>query len=97
MNDNRQILTEYIGTLHINKESMNEATTNKNGDIFLEGKIQAADTKNRNGRIYPKHILEREYKKILEKIKNNKGGGELDHPNSSIVNLKNISHKMTEL
>jgi hypothetical protein len=93
----KEILTDFIGYLNITKEMVNEAKTNINDDIYIEGKLQAADQKNKNGRIYPRNLLEREVNKFNQKIKSKENGGELDHPNSSIVNLKNISHKITEL
>lgn len=67
------------------------------GKIMLKGICQAADTKNGNGRIYPRHILEREVKKYQKIIKENRGLGELDHPDDSVINLKNVSHRLVEL
>ena len=63
------------------------------GDYVIKGVLQRADAQNQNGRVYPKHILEREverYKK--EFINKNMAYGELDHPDSSTVELKNASH-----
>jgi hypothetical protein len=63
----------------------------------LSGRIQAADTPNGNGRIYPKKVLETEIKNYLRIVKDNRATGELDHPEDSVVNLKNVSHLMVDV
>ena len=65
--------------------------------LVLAGKIQAAGKKNGNGRIYPKPILEREMKNYTKLVREGRAIGELDHPDSSIVELKNASHLITEV
>ena len=65
--------------------------------LIVAGKIQAADAKNGNGRIYPRPILEREVKNYEKLVKEGRAIGELDHPDSSVVELKNASHVMTEV
>ena len=68
------------------------------GNFFLEGVFQRAGAKNQNGRVYSKPILERECDKYLEeKVREGVAYGELDHPNSTVVSLKNASHKVTDL
>ena len=69
----------------------------KNGVVFLSGKLQEADVKNGNGRKYPQVILEREVKKYLNLVKERRALGELDHPEDSIINLKNVSHLVTDV
>lgn len=67
-----------------------------NGVLYLSGRIQTADKKNGNGRSYPFKVLKREidnYKKIVE---DNRACGELDHPDDSVINLKNVSHIVTD-
>ena len=65
---------------------------------FLEGIFMQADTKNRNGRLYPKSILAKEVKRYTEKyIKANRAFGELGHPDGPTVNLERVSHMITEL
>jgi len=65
---------------------------------FLEGIFMQADTKNRNGRLYPKSILAKEVKRYTEKyIKSNRAFGELGHPDGPTVNLERVSHMITEL
>jgi len=65
--------------------------------VFLTGKLQEADLQNGNGRIYPKPILEREIKNYKKLVKEMRALGELDHPESSVINLQNCSHMVTEV
>lgn len=65
--------------------------------LIVAGKIQAAGKKNGNGRIYPRPILEREMKNYTKLVREGRAIGELDHPDSSVVELKNASHLMTEV
>jgi len=69
----------------------------KNGTIFLSGVMQRCDEQNGNGRIYPEKILMREVKNYMKSVKENRACGELDHPEDSVVNLKNASHMVTSL
>ena len=68
----------------------------KNGGMILTGKLQEAEVQNGNGRVYPKKILEREMKNYAMLIKESRALGELDHPDDSIINLKNASHMVTD-
>lgn len=64
--------------------------------ILMKGILQKADTLNQNGRIYPINLLEREVRNYQKFIIENRAVGELDHPDSSVVNLKNVSHIIRE-
>lgn len=67
-------------------------------DIYIEGIFLESERKNRNGRIYPKSILEREVESYINKyVKTNRGFGELNHPQSSSINPDRISHLVTEI
>jgi hypothetical protein len=66
------------------------------GKIMLRGVIQRSDTLNQNGRIYPRPILEREIINYQKFIKENRALGECDHPDTSVVELKNASHIVRE-
>lgn len=68
----------------------------KTGKITMKGILQKADTLNQNGRIYPLAILEREVRNYQKFIIENRALGELDHPDTSVVNLKNTSHIVRE-
>ena len=68
------------------------------GVFEVEGVMQRAGAKNQNGRIYEKELLEREVKKYMEEfVKNGNAFGELDHPESAVVSLKNASHVVKDL
>jgi hypothetical protein len=64
--------------------------------VTMRGILQKADTLNQNGRIYPLNVLEREVRNYQKFIIENRALGELDHPDSSVVNLKNVSHLVKE-
>jgi hypothetical protein len=66
------------------------------GKIILSGIIQRANTLNQNGRVYPRPILEREIMNYQKLIRENRALGECDHPDSSVVELKNVSHIVRE-
>ncbi len=67
------------------------------GRTLVKGILQRAVAENQNGRIYPKDILMREAKKYEVLIKERRALGELDHPDSGIINLKNVSHNVKEI
>ena len=67
------------------------------GRTMVKGILQRAGAENQNGRVYPKEILEREIGKYQTLIKERRALGELDHPDSSVINLKNVSHNIKEV
>ena len=70
----------------------------KPGVFEVEGVMQRAGAKNQNGRVYDKAILERETKKYMDEfVKRGNAFGELDHPESPVVSLKNASHVVKDL
>ena len=69
----------------------------RNDHIFLTGLLSRADSKNFNGRIYPKSLLEREMKNYEVLIKERRSLGQLDHPEASIIELSDVSHLITEI
>ena len=68
-----------------------------NGAMYLTGRIQTADKQNGNGRVYPYDVLSREINNYIIIVKDNRACGELDHPDDSVVNLKNVSHIVTDV
>ena len=70
---------------------------NNDGTVFLTGIVQCAGKKNGNGRIYSENILKREVNNYQKIINENRALGELDHPEDSVVNLRNASHMMKRL
>jgi len=69
-----------------------EFKDSNNGKVMMKGILQRADTVNQNGRIYPRDILAREVRNYQKLIRENRSLGELDHPDTSVVELKNVSH-----
>jgi hypothetical protein len=67
------------------------------GGMMLSGKLQEADCQNGNGRIYPHSVLMREMKTYAKLVKEQRALGELDHPDDSVINLRNCSHMVTEV
>ena len=93
----KNLLVDYI-PFDISQDTINEAIKEENGKLVVRGVLQRAEAKNQNGRVYPKEILMRESKKYDENfIKQKRALGELDHPDSSVVNLQNVSHNITEM
>ena len=75
-----------------------ERAGNRDGThLILAGKIQMCNEQNGNGRVYPQGILEREIKNYGKLVKECRSLGELDHPDESVINLKNASHLITQV
>lgn len=77
--------------------SESEKAEVKNGAVYLSGIMQRCDEQNGNGRVYPAQVLMREVKNYMKVVKENRACGELDHPEDSVVNLKNASHMVKDL
>ena len=89
------LLTEYR-SFKVNKQLAEQAIKN-NQPLMVQGVLQRADAKNQNGRIYPKKILDREVQNYIDgPIADNRAMGELDHPESSVINLQNVSHTIKD-
>ena len=67
------------------------------GGLILSGKFQEADVRNGNGRMYPYNILMREVKNYKKLVQDRRALGELDHPDDSVINLKNASHMVPDI
>tara|TARA_Y100000310_G_scaffold123960_1_gene122707 strand:+ start:1942 stop:2556 length:615 start_codon:yes stop_codon:yes gene_type:complete len=91
MSENLKLLTEWL-PLQYNASIISESKNLNNGKIFLNGVLQRCDTLNQNGRIYPRSILEREVINYQKFINENRALGECDHPDTSVIELKNVSH-----
>ena len=93
----KNLLVDYI-PFEISRETINESIKNNDGRLVVKGVLQRAEAKNQNGRIYPKEVLMREAKKYAGTfVKERRALGELDHPDSSVVNLNNVSHNVLEM
>ena len=69
----------------------------ENNVIILSGTMQMAEVQNGNGRIYPMSVLQREVEAYKQAVQSRRALGELDHPDSSVVNLANCSHLVTDI
>ena len=93
----RQLLVDYL-PFEIKPEQIVESMKENHGRLVVRGVLQRAESKNQNGRVYPREVLMREVKKyVKEFIGQNRAMGELDHPESSVVNLANVSHNIKEM
>lgn len=91
----KQILIDVL-PFEFKRTSLNESV--KDGKLLVNGVLQRADAKNQNGRVYPEDVLKREADKYMENfVKQRRAMGELDHPESSVVNLKNVSHNIVDM
>jgi hypothetical protein len=89
------LLKEWTA-LKYTPDIVKESRALNGGKVLLKGIIQRADTLNQNGRIYPRGILEREIINYQKFIRENRALGECDHPDTSVVELKNASHLIKE-
>jgi hypothetical protein len=95
---NRSLIVDYVGSFHYTPQQINEAMSNNGGKLILTGPLQRYGSTNQNLRVYPEDILKRESVKYKSTyISENRALGELDHPESSVVNLSNVSHNMLDL
>jgi len=92
----KQLLVDYI-PFEVTPQQINESLA-KNGKLIVNGVLQRANAKNQNGRVYPRETLMREAEKYSDiQITERRALGELDHPDSSVVNLNNASHNILEM
>jgi hypothetical protein len=91
-----KVLIEAAQDVSVSVEELNEGA-NPVKNYYLTGTFMQAETVNRNGRIYPKAILEKELGRYNGMIQNKRSVGELGHPNSPSINLDRISHLITNL
>jgi hypothetical protein len=94
---NKQLLVDYT-VFEVSPQQINESLTQNNGRLIVTGVLQRANAQNQNGRVYPMDVLQREAKKYNETfIAERRALGELDHPDSSVVNLNNVSHNVLSM
>ena len=93
----KNLIVDYI-PFEISRDQIQESIKENDGKLVVKGVLQRANAKNQNGRVYPMEILTREAKNYNDGfIKQKRALGELDHPDSSVVNLQNVSHNITEM
>jgi hypothetical protein len=89
---------KLITELFEDMEYITEAKENGEKEHYIHGIFLQANKKNRNGRIYPLHIMENEVNRYMnEVVKNKRAYGELGHPAGPAINLDRVSHIITEL
>lgn len=98
----KELLREYFelcpeGRCPIERLSESEKRNISNGSVYLVGICQKSGTKNGNGRVYKKETLQREVENYQKAIGERRSLGELDHPDDSVINLKNASHLVTKM
>ena len=92
----KQVLIETI-PFQVSPVQLTEGLKAPSGNPLVEGILATAEVKNGNGRYYPKELWEREIDKYSQIVLENRATGELDHPESSIISLKNVSHIIREI
>ena len=92
----RQLLVEYF-PFSISKKVIEESLKENDGKLIVAGLMQSGDKRNQNGRVYPYEVLKRECDKYLKLVQEDRALGELDHPDSPVVNLKNTSHIIRDM
>jgi len=93
----KQLIVDYL-PFEVRQEQIIESMKENDGKLVVRGVLQRAEAQNQNGRIYPREVLMREAKKYAKEfIKQRRAMGELDHPESSVVNLQNVSHNISEM
>ena len=92
----KQVLIE-TNPFSVSPISLTKGLKAPSGNPLVEGILATAEVKNGNGRYYPKDIWDREIDKYQAIVKENRATGELDHPDSTIINLKNVSHIIRDI
>ena len=92
----KQVLIETI-PFNVSPIQLHEGVKAPSGNPLVEGILATAEVKNGNGRYYPKELWEREIDKYMSCVKENRATGELDHPDSTIISLKNVSHIIRDI
>ena len=94
---NKKLLVD-VRPFDISRNKIDESIKENNGKLVVKGVLQRAEAKNQNGRVYPREVLLKEVGKYLEnQVTERRALGELDHPESSVVNLNNASHNVIEM
>ena len=91
-----KLICEVNEEVNYVSETIDEATGKKN--LFIEGIFMQGDIKNRNGRMYPADVLDKEVGRYNQQyIQKNRAYGELGHPSGPTINLERVSHMITKL
>ena len=94
---NKKLLVD-VRPFEISRDKINESIKENDGRLIVKGVLQRAESKNQNGRVYPREVLLKEVSKYLdEQVAERRALGELDHPESSVVNLNNAAQNVIEM
>ena len=89
---------KLITEINESVEYIAEAREDGKKDYFIRGPFMQANIKNRNGRVYPAEVLDKEVNRyVTENVQKNRAYGELGHPTSPTINLDRVSHMIKEL
>ena len=93
----KQLLVDHT-PFHVAKLTLSEGKEANGSRMRIKGKLQEAEVKNGNGRVYPMNILKKQVEMYTKgPVSTRTATGELDHPESSIINLNNVSHIITRV
>jgi hypothetical protein len=92
----KQVLIETI-PFQVNPVQLTEGFKSPAGNPIVKGILATAEVKNGNSRYYAKDLWQREINRYMDTVKQNRATGELDHPDSSIINLKNVCHIIRDI
>ena len=92
----RLVDTAGIGGFFSSFNRLNEGVKSQRGYPTTQGILQRKNAQNKNGRVYPESVLEKCVNEYMPLIKERRALGELDHPDTSVVELKNVSHNIIE-
>ena len=91
-----KLITEVNESINVFEEVLDEATGKKS--MFIEGVFMQSNIKNRNGRVYPTEVLEKEVSRYnKEYVEKKRAFGELGHPQGPTINLERVSHLITSM
>lgn len=88
---------KLIKELYQDVKYLTEATEDGKKSLYIEGIFMQSDKQNKNGRLYPKSVMEKEVNRYQDLIKEKRSLGELGHPPNPTINLNQVSHLITEL
>ena len=92
----KQLLVD-VRPFEISRQQIDESIKENNGRLVVKGVLQRAESKNQNGRIYPREVLVREVQKYSKLVESGRALGELDHPDKVEVSLQHVAHKVTAI
>lgn len=84
-------------SFNVSPGALTEVRKSPSGNLIVEGPLATVEIKNGNGRYYSKDLWKREIDKYMDLVRDRRACGELDHPDSQVINLKNVSHNIAKI